>query len=365
MIRHLSVATREMPLGDPELLDRYARGHDQAAFAALVRRYGSLVLGVARRQVADRHRAEDVFQATFLALARSCGQARRPARTGKLALHGRSPRQARKVRAPRRPSRDSGTHRPAPAAYRTGDPLDEITGRALLQVLNDELARLPDRLRLPVLLCCVQGLSREEAAQRLGCSDGVVKGRLERGRRRLAARLAARGLAPSAVLLAPLTAITVPADLLARAVERAAAPWAKEIPAAVAELAASAAPRTLLPTVVLAGCVMAVGLVGWAVASAAVSRTGRRSADKPEARGPGRGPGPRPRIPFPTTRSPASGDVAVRHPPASGTRQRSRKPRGVPQREGRYRPQRNAAPYSTVRAYDLTTLAGCWSPSRA
>src|SRR5687767_1708057 len=72
VIRQLPVPTAG-DLGDPELLDRYARGRDQAAFAALVRRYGPLVLGVARRQLADRHRAEDVFQATFLALARSAG----------------------------------------------------------------------------------------------------------------------------------------------------------------------------------------------------------------------------------------------------------------------------------------------------
>src|SRR5206468_5814511 len=118
-------------------------------------------------------------------------------------------RQARKARAgdARREARD----RAAPPAAEGTDPLDEITARELLQVIDDELARLPDRLRLPVLLCCVQGLSREEVAARLGLSEGTVRGRLERGRRRLAARLAARGLAPSALLLAPLAALAVPA----------------------------------------------------------------------------------------------------------------------------------------------------------
>src|SRR5204863_8033369 len=100
--------------------------------------------------------------------------------------------------------------RAAPAPGVGCDPLEEITGRELLRVIDEELARLPDRFRLPVLLCCVQGLSREEAAAQLGWSDGAVKGRLERGRRRLAARLAARGLATSAGLLAPLAALASP-----------------------------------------------------------------------------------------------------------------------------------------------------------
>src|SRR5437763_15485059 len=74
VIRHL-----HPPAGgatDGELLDRYARGGDEAAFAALVRRYGGLVLGVARRQLAGPQRADDVFQATFLALARAAGRLR-------------------------------------------------------------------------------------------------------------------------------------------------------------------------------------------------------------------------------------------------------------------------------------------------
>src|SRR5205807_7260787 len=130
------------------------------------------------------------------------------------------------------------------------DPLDEITGRELLRVVDEELERLPDRLRLPVLLCCVQGLSREDAARRLGWSDGAVKGRLERGRRRLAARLAARGLAPSAVLLAPLAVVAVPGELLARTVELIAAPWSKAVPPVVAALAAASS-RGLLPTLAI------------------------------------------------------------------------------------------------------------------
>ncbi|AWM39507.1 ECF RNA polymerase sigma-E factor [Gemmata obscuriglobus] len=237
--------------GDPELLDRYVRERDQDAFAILVRRYGPLVFGVARRQLADRHRCEDVFQATFLALARSAARlGGRPALTNW--LYTVALRLARKVRAQEFRSNTAENAEPADAAFER-DPLAEITGRELVRVVDDELARLPERLRLPILLCCVQGLSREEAAQRLGWSPGSVKGRLERGRQKLAVRLAARGLAPSAVLLAPLAAVTVPADLLARTVASALAPWARSASPAVAALAA-AGMRRLLPPAVLAAC---------------------------------------------------------------------------------------------------------------
>jgi RNA polymerase sigma factor (sigma-70 family) len=248
---------------DPELLDRYAHGHDQAAFAVLVERYGALVLGVARRQLADRQRAEDVFQATFLALARSATKLGSRATLANW-LYTVALRQARKTRG--RDTRREARERAAPTPTAATDPLDEITGRELLLVIDEELARLPDRFRLPVLLCCVQGLSREEAARQLGWSDGRVKGRLERGRRRLADRLAARGLAPSALVFAPLAAVVVPAELLARTTELAASPWSQAVPPAVATLATTGAPRAFLPAMALVGCVVAVGLAGWALA---------------------------------------------------------------------------------------------------
>ena len=249
--------------GDPELLDRYASGHDQAAFAALVERYGALVLGVARRQLADRHRAEDVFQATFLALARSATKLGRRATLANW-LYTVALRQARKSRG-RDWLREALERNAAPRPAAGTDPLDEITGRELLRVIDEELARLPDRLRLPVLLCCVQGLSREEAARQLGWSEGSVKGRLERGRGRLAARLAARGLAPSALIFAPLASVVVPAELLARTAELAASPWSRSVPPAVATLATTSAPRALLPAMALVGCVAAIGLAGWSL----------------------------------------------------------------------------------------------------
>lgn len=266
---HLTGVIRQFPstagdaLPDAELLACYAGHRDEAAFAAVVRRYGGLVLGVARRQLADPQQADDVFQATFLALARSAGRLHRQTPLANW-LYTVALRQARKARA--RSARRAEVEQAAPPRPVTGnDPLAEISGRELLRVIDEELARLPERYRLPVLLCCVQGLSREEAAGQLGWSDGVVKGRLERGRRRLADRLTARGLTPSAAVLAPLVGAAVPAELAARTVPLAAAPWAMSVPPAVGALAAAVAPRRLLPAV--ACWLVVAGLAGWVIAS--------------------------------------------------------------------------------------------------
>ncbi len=266
---------------DAELLARYAQGRDEAAFAAVVHRYGGLVLGVARRQLADRQQAEDVFQATFLALARS---ANRVGQRAPLAnwLYTVALRQARKARlqAERRKAREQA--RPAPPP--TLDPLEEISGRDLLRVVDEELARLPEKYRLPVLLCCVRGLSREEAARQLGWPAGVVKGRLERGRQRLAARLTERGLAPAALVLAPLAAGAVPGELLARTTALSAAPWSSAVSATVRALAASSGPRRLLPAVVLCCALAVAGLTALALGS------GEEGPPKPPAQPPVQAP---------------------------------------------------------------------------
>src|SRR5438445_493603 len=82
---------------------------------------------------------------------------------------------------------------PPPAAA-GADPLEELTARELLTVLDEEVGRLPDAYRAAVVLCCVEGLSQEEATRRLGWSPGSVRGRLERGRALLRRRLERRGL---------------------------------------------------------------------------------------------------------------------------------------------------------------------------
>jgi RNA polymerase sigma factor (sigma-70 family) len=182
---------------DGDLLAEFASNRNEAAFAELVGRHGGLVLGVARRHLPDRQAAEDVVQATFAALARSASRLGRPPSLVNW-LYTVALRQARKTRL--RFARRTALLRRVPLPLNPIDPLAEVSGRELVTIIDDELARLPAMYRLPLLLCALEGMSREEAARRLGWPIGSVKGRLERGRELLRKRLAARGLTVPAVL---------------------------------------------------------------------------------------------------------------------------------------------------------------------
>jgi RNA polymerase sigma factor (sigma-70 family) len=181
---------------DRALLQLFAQTRDPDAFATLMCRHGPMVLALARRCLGDWQAAEDVFQATFLLLARKVNTIRQP-ESLPCWLHSIAFRLARQARQShvRRQEQEA---RARPAAPRA--PLDELTAREWLTVLDEELRALPELVRTPLILCCLEGLSQEEAAKRLGCSPGAVKGRLERGRDRLRQRLDRRGLTLPAVL---------------------------------------------------------------------------------------------------------------------------------------------------------------------
>src|SRR5437667_6279732 len=169
-LRHIRTLAGQSPAeaADADLLKQFVTQHDEPAFAALVRRHGPFVVSVAQRWLADRHEAEDVVQATFLALARQAARLdRRKPLTGW--LYTVAYRLARKaqVKTARRQSQR------AVSRAEPNDPLSEITGRELLQALDEELTSLPERYRLPLLLCGLDGLTRDEAAQRLGWSTGT------------------------------------------------------------------------------------------------------------------------------------------------------------------------------------------------
>ena len=206
LARYASALTRaSVPAEtDTELLTSFVRHRDEAAFAALVERHGPMVMGTCRRILYDPHAAEDAFQAAFLVLARRAASL---PRTEALAgwLYGVARRVALKTRsAPPEPlpAREAEAH--------ARDPLAELSGREVLAILDEEIRRLPSDYRLPVVLCCLEGLTLEEAAARLGCGTGALRGRLERGRERLRTRLSARGLAPAAALaLAGVSRITM------------------------------------------------------------------------------------------------------------------------------------------------------------
>jgi RNA polymerase sigma factor (sigma-70 family) len=201
-LRRLAAPVGAPADADAALLDRFVRLRDEDAFAALVTRHGPMVWNVARRVLADAHAAQDVMQATFLVLARKAASLRHPIALASW-LYGVAYRTARGAR--RRLARHQAQALPegeaAPPAA-AADPLAHVTGRELLRALEEEVQRLPAAYRLVVILVCLEGLSREEAAHRLGCTPGSVKGRLERGRRRLHQRLTKRGLALAAVLAA-------------------------------------------------------------------------------------------------------------------------------------------------------------------
>jgi RNA polymerase sigma factor (sigma-70 family) len=177
-------------LTDRQLLERFLRCRDEAAFEALMQRHGPMVLGVCRRVLGNGHDAEDAFQATFLVLVRNAGRVRRPDSLGSW-LYGvayRTALEARTAAARRRKKERQVAHM---AGHR---PPEGDTGGELREVLDHELAKLPEIYRAAVVLCELEGKSHREAARQLGCPEGTVTGRLARARKLLARRLAGHGI---------------------------------------------------------------------------------------------------------------------------------------------------------------------------
>jgi RNA polymerase sigma factor (sigma-70 family) len=202
LLRHIRglVAAENPELPDQDFLRRVAAGRDEAAFEVLLQRHGPMVLRVCRNVLRDPHAAEDAFQATFIILFRKASSVRKLRSVGswlykvayRTALRARAAAARRKLRE---------AHGAAPA---TADPLDDVTWRELQAILHDELQRLAEKYRAPVVLCCLEGRSRDEAAAQLGWSLGALKGRLERGRELLRARLVRRCVTLSAAVGATL-----------------------------------------------------------------------------------------------------------------------------------------------------------------
>jgi RNA polymerase sigma factor (sigma-70 family) len=208
--RGLLDAKMDAEVSDGQLLSQFAAYRDElgeAAFEVLVRRHGPMVLRVCQQVVGDRHIAEDAFQATFLILARRAGSIRQPELLGHW-LHGVALRTAReaRMRDDRRRRRESSR-----AEGIEREPVDEATRpdvslvcREEFEALHEEVSRLPDRYRAPVVLCDLEGLTYQQAAYRLRCPVGTIGVRLRRARERLRVRLTRRGLAPTAGLLGAL-----------------------------------------------------------------------------------------------------------------------------------------------------------------
>jgi RNA polymerase sigma factor (sigma-70 family) len=195
-VRRIAFLHERTRMTDGELLDRFLTQRDEAAFEALMRRHGPMVLAVCRRVLPNPHDAEDAFQATFLVLVRKAASLKDRELVGNW-LHGTAYRAALEARAARRRSRERQVNpMPEPEAPTTERWED------LRPFLDRELSRLPEKFRVPVVLCDLEGRTRREVARQLGIPEGTLSGRLTTARRKLARRLTRHGVLLSGAGLA-------------------------------------------------------------------------------------------------------------------------------------------------------------------
>ncbi|MDR3620991.1 MAG: sigma-70 family RNA polymerase sigma factor [Paludisphaera borealis] len=217
-----------MSLSDAQLAERFVATRDHDAFAALVARHGPMVMAVCRGSLGPSGDADDAFQATFLVLLNRLGTFPVGGSLGGW-LHRVARRMARQARR----SRTRRRSREAAAPPRTGASAEHDPERSeIVDVIRKEVDLLPERYRAPIVLCDLEGLSRDDAAELLGCPPGTVGGRLARARKRLRERLERRGVEPSLVPLA-----------------HSADAWRTSVDAAVRSAAALAAGSSPTPVV--------------------------------------------------------------------------------------------------------------------
>src|SRR5262245_35723380 len=198
-----SVLLRDVAgMTDGQLLADYINRRDETALAAVVRRHGPMVWGVCRRVLPNYHDAEDAFQATLLVLVRRAAAIASPELLANW-LYGVAHQTALKARATtaKRSARERQvTQMPEPAVT------EQDLWSDLQPLLDQELSRLPDMYRVAIVLCDLEGMTRKEAARRLGLPEGTLAARLARGRVLLAKRLTRYGLAVSGGALAAVLA---------------------------------------------------------------------------------------------------------------------------------------------------------------
>jgi RNA polymerase sigma factor (sigma-70 family) len=271
---------------DGALLSRFIAERDEAAFAALVRRHGPMVLGVCRRVLRDAHDSEDCFQAVFLVLAcKAASVVKRESLASWLhSVACRTALDARSANARRR-ARERSAAGPAGATVTSPEPCD------WLPLLDAELTALAEKYRAALVLCDLEGRSRKEAAGVLGVPEGTLSSRLATARKKLAERLARRGVALCGTAA---LAVALPAGLTAATVRAAVLMFGGE-----AAAAATTAAATLMQGVVKAmfmqklkvamAAVLVVAALGGGLAYHA-GGPGAAHAGPPEAKADGKAP---------------------------------------------------------------------------
>jgi RNA polymerase sigma factor (sigma-70 family) len=280
--------------GDAQLLADFLRRRDDNAFATLVRRHGPMVLAVCRRVLCDPHDAEDAFQATFLVLVRKAATVSRPERLGNF-LYGIAYRVSLKMRGNNaRRRRQEKPLVDVPVAGADSD----LDWRELRPILDEELHHLPEKYRVPVVLCYLEGISKRAAARQLGWPEGTLSTRLHQARLILRDRLARRGLGLSAALTVALAQGTapaaVPSTLAAATVAAAslvAAGRAALVSAPVAALAEGVVRemgwiKLKISVILLASVLIAAGLGGGARRTPAAPEGKDKAPATPAAPGP-------------------------------------------------------------------------------
>jgi RNA polymerase sigma factor (sigma-70 family) len=236
----------EQTVGDGPLLQRFLDQRDETAFALLVERHGAMVLGVCRDLLWQEQDVEDAFQATFLVLARQAGLIRKRASVGSW-LHGVAYRIALKARC----RRAALQVREKPLAQEPSLAEMDAALQEQHSLVHEELQRLPEKYAAPLVLCCWEGKTQEEAAAQLGWTKGMVKGRLERGKDRLRSQLLRRGV----TLVLPVAGTLLAAEIVTAA-------WKAKLLTTLRQLLTS--PATPLPeslTTLMEGAVPPMSLV--------------------------------------------------------------------------------------------------------